>query len=186
VFDFDWLFEGWPAIYALLIIVVIALGYIYWQTRHRGWLYGMLGVFVLIGVYALLDRLVETDRELLERKIKTMAADLQGHNLNAFFDNLDDNFHSFGKDKDGLRAFANGKIIEVSDVRVRNFDFQTRPERGKEFTGLRFMFKINGVGVDERPFDCEPVFEFDRDKGWRVMRFDIFPFGSKDKLSIQL
>ena len=183
MFDFDWLFEGWPAIYALLVIKLIALGYIYWQTRHKGWLYGMLGVVVLIGVYALLDHLVETDREQLERKIRTMAAALDAHNLDGVFDNIDDNFTTPQfKNKQSLRDVAENRISQVSNVRVRSFDFKERPERGKAFTGLRFMFKINGVGADETPFDCEPVFEFDPAKGWRVTRFKIFTFQSTNEL----
>jgi hypothetical protein len=182
---FDWLFEGLTAVYILLGTALLFVIVLYWRWRRKYWLYVMGTIVAFIGLYALLDRLVETDTEQLERKIKAMAAGLEAHNVDALFDNIDEHYKSPSMaDKKALRELADTHINQISDVRVRNFDFKVRPERGKEFTGLRFMFKIGGVGVDNLPFDCEPVFEYDPVKGWRVTRFKVFKFGTTEEYQV--
>src|SRR5581483_3497638 len=103
---FDWLFEGQVTVYIFLVAVLIGLFFLYWQWRRRVWLYAMLGVLVLIGLYALLDRLVETDAEQVERQVKEMAAEMQAHNLDAVMRHLSDDFRSpnNSKDKEQTRA----------------------------------------------------------------------------------
>ena len=63
---FDWLFEGQTTAYILLAAVLICFFFVYWQYRRKVWLIAMLVVIALLGVYALLDRLVETDYEQAE------------------------------------------------------------------------------------------------------------------------
>jgi hypothetical protein len=60
---FDWLFEGRTNVYAVLAALAVFLLVIWWQTRKRWLLLGTVLAVGMIGVYALLDKAVETDRE---------------------------------------------------------------------------------------------------------------------------
>ena len=70
---FDWLFEGWLEIYILLAVLAFARILAVWPFRRKVWLITLFSVIALIGVYWLLDRLVETDREQIERKLTALA-----------------------------------------------------------------------------------------------------------------
>jgi hypothetical protein len=178
---FDWLFEGQTTVYILLIVVLIGLFVVYWQWRRRVWLYGMAVVVALIGLYWLLDRLVETDREQIHRKIGGMASGLQAHNVDAVFKHISDNFRSpQGEDKNELHSLAERRINQVTHVIVWNIRRDSRPQPGKDYSDLRFSFKVN----DEFPFDCQPVFEHDAANGWRLKGLKIFKFGTTEEFPI--
>ena len=49
---------------------------------------------------------------------------------------------------------------------------------------MRFTFKVRGVGVDDFPFDCVPVFAYDPAKGWQVKRLKIFKFGTTELMDV--
>src|SRR5581483_1072824 len=91
---FDWLFEGQTTVYVLLGTLLLACFFIYWQYRRRAWLYAMAVVVALIGLYWLLDRLVETDREQVQREVEALAADVRGHRHDAVYAHLAEDFRS--------------------------------------------------------------------------------------------
>ena len=114
-----------------------------------------------------------------------MAAEIQSHNTNAVMRHLSDNFRSpKNKDKDETRNAAAFFIGAVTEVKVWDFIRQSRPQRGQDYDGLRFTFKMRGVGVDDLWFDCVPVFEYDGANGWRVKRFHIFKPGTTEELDV--
>jgi hypothetical protein len=183
---FDWLFEGHPAVYAALGVVLIGLFYFYWQWRRKGWLFAMGFVILLIGLYALLDRLVETDREQIERKLEEMAAGVRAHNTDTVFEHVSDNFRSpGGNNKAKFRDEAEGRITSVTQLTVWNYRYECKPERGKEFSGLRFRFKVVPSQLAADPwFDCQPVWEYDAVKGWQVKGFKIFKPDTTEEIFI--
>jgi hypothetical protein len=180
---FDWLFEGLTTVYVLLAAALLGFFFIYWQYRRKAWLYAMAVVVALIGLYWLLDRLVETDREQIQRKVDVMANGLRTHNLDAVFEHLSDDFRSpQGRDKKALREEADRQINRVAQVIVWDFRWDSRPEPGKEYDGLVFSFKVRGVGADDFAFDCRPVFVYEPGKGWLVKRLKILKPGTTEEL----
>ncbi len=183
---FDWLFEGLPAVYILLAVVAVALFFVYWQWRRKVWLFLMVGVVALIGLYALLDYLVETDREEIERKLAIMAEGVRTHNTDAVFMHISENFVSPGaNNKAAFRKEAEGRIGTVTKITIWNYRFDNKPERGKEFNGLTFRFKVSPSGLQSDPwFDCRPVFEYDSVKGWQLKGFKVFKPDNTEEIPI--
>jgi hypothetical protein len=183
---FDWLFEGLTTVYILLGTVLIALLVIYWQWRRRVWLFAILFVVALIGLYALLDRLVETDREEIQRKVEEMAAAARAHNTDGVFEHIADDFQSPGhNNKADFRKEAEPRIGSVQQLTVWNYRFDSKPERGKEFTGLRFRFKVIPSGLAADPwFDCQPILEYKPGKGWQVKGFRVLKPDTTEEIPI--
>ena len=70
----DWLIEGDSTIILLLAVTAIIASVAWWQMRKK-WLLAVAGVaLVSIGVLMLLNRLFESDREQVGRKLTEMAA----------------------------------------------------------------------------------------------------------------
>jgi hypothetical protein len=179
---FDWLFEGRLEVYVLLATVLIGLLYGYWQWRRNGWLYAAAGAAALVGLYALLDRLVETERETIEAQVAEMAAELRGHHHDAFFSHFSDDFLSpAGHDKATFRHDVEWRMDSITEVKYWGMNWESRPERGKDFDGLRFSFKVVGAGGDF-PADCRPVFEYDQAaKRWRVKKLKLYKLGTTEE-----
>jgi hypothetical protein len=175
VYDFDWLFEGLTTVYLLLGTAFLGLVVIYWHWRRKVWFFAMLVVAALIGLYALLDRLVETDSEQIERKLEAMARGVRDHNVDAVFEHLADDFRSpGGNSKADFRKEAEPRIGSVSRLAIWNYRYDSKPERGKEFTGLRFRFKVVPSGLQADPWcDCRPLLVYDAEKGWQVKGFTV-------------
>ena len=174
MFDFDWLFEGQTSVYLLLGTALSGLLVIYWYWRRKAWLFAMLFIAALIGLYALLDHLVETDQEQIERKLEAMAKGVRDHNTDAVFEHLADDFRSGVNNKTDFRNEAEPRINSVSRLVIWDFRYDSKPERGKEFTGLRFRFKVVPSGLPADPWcDCRPVLVYNPEKGWQVKGFTV-------------
>ncbi|HZV04462.1 MAG TPA: hypothetical protein VE999_05170 [Gemmataceae bacterium] len=185
---FDWLFEGRTGVYAVLAALVVFLLVIWWQTRKRWLLLGVAVAVALIGLYALLDKVVETDREQIVRKVNEMAAAVNSRNLDALFENISENFRSpLGKDKQQFRDFVghyvNGGIVQ--NVRVWDIEFDDSPSR--ENPPARVFFRAraeeNGRGLFA---DCETMWGFDSQHGWRLRSIRLFKPQTTEEWPIQL
>jgi hypothetical protein len=169
---FDWLFEGRPSVYIALAGVAVLLLILWWQRRKRGLLLAAAFVAVLIGLYALLDVTVETDREQIVRKINAMIAAVNAHNLDAAFTHVSDQFRSpRGKSKAELRGMAETYMNQryVESVKVWDITLPERPSR--EHPPARVFFSVKTFGVREFLADCDATFDFDAQQGWRLSGF---------------
>jgi hypothetical protein len=170
---FDWLFEGRPSVYIALAGVAVLLLILWWQRRKRGLLFAAVFVAALIGVYAVLDVSVETDREQIVRKINAMIAAVNAHKLDDAFIHISDQFRSAqGKSKAELRAaaemFLKQKIVE--SVKIWDITMPEQPSR--EHPPARVFFSVKASGVQEfAPADCDATFDFDPQHGWRLSGF---------------
>src|SRR5690348_14070031 len=99
---FEWLVEGRLPVYLLLLTAAIVLLAAWWQTRHRLWLRALVVVAGLVGLYALLDVLIETPYEQMVRKVNEMAAVAQTRDAASLRANLADNFDHHGLSKAAL------------------------------------------------------------------------------------
>jgi len=172
---FDWLFEGHTSVYVVLAALMGFLLVAWWQTRKRWVLMGVPLVAALAGVYALLDVMVETDREQIVRKVNALVAALNAHNLDAAFVHVSDEFRSpAGKSKkevrDAARMYFDQKIVE----RVKVWDIVCEGTPSRERPPARVFFSIKVEGFRDLFADCDATCDFHPEHGWRLFRVRLF------------
>jgi hypothetical protein len=173
---FDWLVEGWLSVYLILLTAAIILVAVWWRTRDRRWLIGLAVVAGLVGLYALLDRIVETDYEQMVRKTREMAASAQKRDPAKLFEHLADSFSCNGMTKSGLVAAATQRIRDGGVHEVVVWDFARGPIDAEARTGrIIFLVKVKTAFTrDELFFRCEADFTRDADGQWRLQTFRLF------------
>jgi hypothetical protein len=185
---FDWLFEGRVAVYVALAAAGFVLLLAWWNTRRRFWLISFAVVLLLAGTYFLLDRLVETDREQIGRKLQEMAAAVQARNPAAIMAHVSDDFQVRGHDRATFQGFVERALRErwVDQVVVWDFffpdDFRGPAEvrrggevRPRQVARMSFRAKPIGGRVGENAgFPCEARFVRDPDGQWRLLDFEVF------------
>jgi hypothetical protein len=174
---FDWLFEGHLSVYlALAIAAGVSL---YWGVtlfrwrgrRRQSYPYLAAGgvALALMGLYFVLDRAVETDREQVVRKLNEMAAAVARRDLDAIFEPISDSYRSpQGKTKQQTRDFArvqldSGRVREMAiwDISIRSLD------RGAGRGQVLFRLKPKGPEFQMDGL-CEAELDFDPAHGWRI------------------
>jgi hypothetical protein len=184
---FDWLFEGRTSIYVILAALSVFLLLVWWQTRKRGWLIGVAVAVGLVGLYALLDRMVETDREQIVRKVNEMAAAVNSRNLDALFANISDDFRSpRGRSKEELRndikGYLEGGIVKKATV----WDIVCEGTPSRDNPPVRVFFKAKAEGAQEFLADCDCTFDFDPGHGWRLKSIRLLKPQMTEEWQIQL
>jgi hypothetical protein len=185
---FDWLFEGRTSVYAVLAALAVFLLVVWWQTRKRWLLLGVVLAVGMIGIYALLDKVVETDREQIVRKIKEMVDAANARDLDALFENISEDFRSpQGKDKQHLREFVSQHLTSgrVHNAGVWNIEFEDRPSRERPPARVFFSTKAEESGRSLFA-DCETTFGFDSQHGWRLRSIRLLIPQSTEEWSFQL
>jgi hypothetical protein len=173
---FHWLVEGWLSIYLVLLTIAIGLLAMWWRTRRRRWLIGLAVVAGLVGLYALLDWLIETPYEQMVRKINEMAASAQKRDPTSLSANISNDFSFRGMSKDALLAAANSRIRNGDVREVVVWDFQRGPISAEERTGdIDFLIKVKTVWTPDAVFyRCHATFALDPDGQWRLRTFKLF------------
>jgi len=174
---FDWLYEGRQAVYLVLACLAVLFVALWTRNRKRRWLYLAAVPLVLIGVYFLLDRLVETRREQIGRKLNEMAAAVRARDVGRILDHTSERFRwEQGSSPD--KATFRRKVEEavrtglVSEVVVWAIEPNAEPGR------VTFMAKPKGASVPDHPgFPCEAEFVQDLDGQWRMARLAVFKGG---------
>lgn len=186
---FDWLFEGRTSIYVALGAVAVFLLLIWWQTRKRWLLLGVVVAAGLVGLYALLDKAVETDREQIVRKVREMVVAFNARDVELLFANISDNFNSrLARDKKQFRDEVAGYLSRgvVQNARVWNIEFEDTPSREHPSARVFFSAKADSSGRELAPTDCEAVFDFDPQHGWRLQSLRLFKPGTTEEWPIPI
>ena len=178
---FDWLFEGRTSVYILLAIGAVVLFYFGWQLRRRALFVAGGIAAALILVYFLLDRIVETDREQVRRKLLAMADGVKARDADRILAHVSEKFSSWGKNRATLRDyivrhFQDGSIDELL---IGDIEFPAGATPTAEGTvRVTFYAKPKSTRLGTTPsFPGEATFVRDLDGEWRVTGFNIFePF----------
>lgn len=181
---FDWLYEGRLTVYLVLAVVGLILLGLWVRDRRRGWLIAAGVVGLLVGAYALLDYLVETRREQIERKVHLMAAAVKKKDVNAIFQHISDRFQLGGLDKAAFRGYVEqaARGGAVTDLKVWGFEFPdatgnvhffAKPESERYLGGGEF-------------FLVRARFQQEAGNQWRLTTFNVFKpiFDAKDPLPL--
>jgi hypothetical protein len=184
---FDWLFEGRAAVYVVLAAALVVLLVAWQQSRKRYWLYAAAAFGVLIGLYFLLDRLVETDREQIVRKVEEMSAGVRERNVERIFAHVSEQFRLNNSDRAAFRRFAEEAIRRGQVTEVKAWDFQfaddfrateRRTVRGTAqqvpVARVQFRVKPEGPGLTTAGFLCRATFVRDPDGQLRLLDFQLF------------
>lgn len=187
---FDWLFEGRTSVYVVLAALAVFLLLAWWQTRKRWLLFGVVFAAGLVGLYALLDKAVETDREQIVRKIKSMIAAVNAGNIDGIFENISGEFRSpGGKGKAELREMARRYIEQktVTSVDVWDIVCIGEPSLQQRTAQASFQVKVHGQpGVEGFLAECEATFDFDTRHGWRLRSIRFFKPQTTEEWPFQL
>lgn len=76
-----WLAENSLPIWMLGAIALTMAAIVYFQTRSRGALYGVVGVIAVTALILLVNRLIETPREAVERRLYELAATVEANDV---------------------------------------------------------------------------------------------------------
>ena len=175
----DWLFEGRLAIYLFLLLIAGVLAFIWRSVRNRR-LLAAAGVFVFLAVlYWILNLLVETPREQIERKMGEMKTALNKPDLDTVFRHTSESFKFRGYDKKSARKHAEEALssrrvrnIQVWEVEVEELD------RTKKTAKVNFKVKADNSMSSGAEFAlCRSVWVLDADGEWRMQTCNLYnPF----------
>ena len=184
---FDWLFEGWLSVYLLLAGLGVALLVMWWRTRQRSLLVGVGLAMLMAGLYALLDRLVETDREQITRNVVEIIEAVNKRDLDGIFKHVSDQFRSpNGRSKQELRTFAEENLRRGIVEKVVVMDIVCDGTPSRESGTARVFFRVKAVVNREILADCDTTFDFSPQHGWRMRSIRLFVPGTNDEWQIQL
>jgi HAMP domain-containing protein len=165
----DWLLEGRLSIYLFLAILAAIFAAFYIRIRKRVWIFPIVALLVLIGVYFLLDRVVETRREQIVRKLNEMAAAVQRRDVDTIFSHISDRFSAEGMSKATFRQYVELAMRSGVD-RLGVWDFHFPEETGRVTFQAKPDGSLPGLGAFYR-VRAEFVLE---GKEWRLMTFRVF------------
>ncbi len=175
---FDWLFEGRTSVYILLAAAVVGLFYCGLQLRRKELRWAAVVVAVLIGVYFLLDRLVETGREQVQRKLLEMADAVKAGDTDRVLEHVSSRFSTWGMDRSAFRSYVEPHLRgrRVEELTIWDIAFP-RGDRSTADDTIRVTFGVRpkGAQLGTTPsFLGEASFVRDPDGQWRMAGFQVY------------
>ena len=129
-----WLFEEPLPILFVGVTVEAILAAVLVQTGQRAVLGAMVGTAVLFGGLLLLEKLVETETELVERTLDTIVRDLKKNDVDAVLEHISSQAVSA---RERLRTMLPQAAID--DVKIKsNLEIMIRPELNPPMAVARF------------------------------------------------
>ena len=178
---FDWLFDNEWIIGGMLIIAALAFAAAWWQTRKKPYGYAAVGFLAALAVYFLLYNFIETSSQQIKRRVKDIAASVEGKDIKARLEkNLAEDFRvgsydkkafiekaqqlrdAFGVDRVGVSGF---ELVEIDrDKGVARFHFLATPV-ARDATQVYLVKAVFVMKPKEKWFDKEE---------WRMQSFQYF------------
>jgi hypothetical protein len=177
---FDWLFEGRLTVYLLLATAGVLFAGLWWRDREPNWLMGAGAALLLIVVYFLLDRLVETGREQIPNNLQAMARGVKERRADDVLAHVSERFELEGLDK---KAFAEAvrealKQRVVDDLYLTAIEFEKWPPDEGQPARVSFNTTAKNVraygGQGDALVRCEAEFVRDPDGRWRMKGLKVF------------
>lgn len=171
-----WLVEGDLTLYAILAAVALVCVAVWWRTRRRKYAVVAAAAAVAILTLSMLDRLIESDREQMIRKVQEIADGVRARDFPSIFRHVSDEFRRGAFDKPQFRHFAQevSHSRNITEFQAWGFvpgDVSRQKRRGN----LEFLFKIRGNwSAGNEYFLARTVWQLDSDGEWRLQTFDVF------------
>jgi hypothetical protein len=173
---FDWLFEGRISVYILLGVTAALLFYVGRQEGQKRFLVAGGIVALLIGVYFLLDRLIETGREQVRRKLAETADAVQPGDLDRIMSLVSDRFSTWGMDRAGFRDFIAPELRThtVEELEISGVTFPDGGAAAADGTmRVNFNARIKTARLGAGTFLVEATFGRDADGQWRLTGYQV-------------
>ncbi|MFN4260459.1 MAG: hypothetical protein ACK4RK_14290 [Gemmataceae bacterium] len=183
----NWLIDNAGVWYVLLAIAGIILAVLVYRFQDRRYVIGLAVVGGLALVLALLDGLVESDRQQIVRKVRAMAAAVEGNDLDGVMTHVSDRFRIGKGNKETLRRLTASYLSGITSMDVWDFsalEFSQLEVNAEENPAgtlppsrqatVRFLVHVQGPRVYELPVRlCVAQFVLDADQQWRLSGFQI-------------
>jgi hypothetical protein len=175
-----WIFDNWLFIQALLGIITINFGAVWWQTRKKKWLIACCATVAVMVLLAALSFMVVTDQQQIERNIDAMRNALNSGKPDEAAKYFDEevkvelaNNKTITLTNKELEALAkyNMKVHGVKKVETGRVDFE---EVSRPKAVVTFM-----VRAEEDPSKvgrCRMEFVLTPQGKWRVKTFAVESF----------
>jgi hypothetical protein len=140
--------------------------------------------FLLLLALKTCDRLFESDREQIERKLKEMSDGVRERNLDKVFQHVSDSFRYGTRSKAQLREAGDRELQQLTEIPIWDV---TIHDVGKDDATATadFGVKAKGPNIPEHQFNCRARFVRDPDGQWRLQGFELFlPPGFKDSFQV--
>ncbi|MFM7152163.1 MAG: hypothetical protein ACKO23_20230 [Gemmataceae bacterium] len=168
---FGWIFEGnWTA-YVIVVSIMILLGALWLRDRRKEWLYAVAVFAGLLGLLFLLDYMVETRQEQVERKLVEMADSVRKHDVDHIFRHISDKFQFQSLNKVGFRKYVESTFNRgwIDDMVV--WGFQPVDRQGIVTFYAKPKGSITGKDV---PYLVRAKFIEEARGEWKLESFQIF------------
>jgi hypothetical protein len=177
---FDWLLDDFWVIVFLLCVGFAAFAAAWWRTRRKYYAIGAAVFLLLLAIYLLLPRFIETSSKQMERRVNDMAASVARKDISATLEkHLTDDFHAGSRDKRGFIELAEqlARAHGVDKVTVWDFNLV---EIDREKGTARFHFMAKPICADrETPWYLIKAQFVRTSKGnwsedWKMKSFEYF------------
>ncbi len=173
----SWLVDDPTNVLLVLGLVAAGLGIVWWRTRQRAYVIGLLIVGAIIVAVLSLKFLVPTDFKQIVRKTREMADAVADRDVNRIFTHMSDQFMlQDNVKKADFRQRVEGYIKRGDVTGVEVWDFEaveiSRPKR----TAV-VIFRTKGKGPafgGFGNFNCKATFVLDSDQEWRMKDFRLY------------
>jgi|GEM_PF-2288540 hypothetical protein len=146
------------------------------QSRQRRICFAAAAVAVVaLAGLVICDRLFESDREQIVRKLRVMSVAVRENDLNRVFEHISPRFKKGAHDKQSLRSFADSarRAGQVTEIKIWDENLESlEPETGRAV--VRFSVKFVGSAGTDVPYMCRAHFSKESDGQWRLHNFDIY------------
>lgn len=182
---FDWLFEGRPLVYVLLAgLSVISLG-LWYRDRRRVWFFIATAPLLLLAVYFLLDRLVETAPEQVTHKLAEMSAGVRARDPERIVRHLAERFKAGALDRKEFGRYVRGVLERrlVDEVKLWDLEFpEGTPNPPTRPLKVHFKAKPTGSPIGDTAYWLvKAEFVREPDGQWRMAGFEYAnPFVNTD------
>ncbi|MDO4576472.1 MAG: hypothetical protein Q4D98_14800 [Planctomycetia bacterium] len=162
--------------FPMLIVGILAWGFLiaaYVITPHRGWLWGMVPVVLVPGLFFLYDAMVVTPREEITAVVDEGIAALEANDADRIMKILKPTLAHRTRARVEW-AFANFTITraKANDLQISVNELTVPPTATAEFFGtVRFNDKGKLVGMDR--YACKMVVYFEKREGkWLIVNHE--------------
>jgi hypothetical protein len=179
----EWLFEGQLTVYAVLAVALAFLLMAWKQTPRRSYLVGCISLAALLGIYFLLDILVQTDREQIRHSVQEMSAGVKEHDVSRIFTQVSETYNRHGLNKAAFRSASEGVFNPqrlVDEMAVWGWDFapdykskESASDARDNRAHVRFMAKPTGASGTSI-YLVDAVMHRDSDGKWRLQSWEVF------------
>jgi len=160
--------------YFLLAVAALVLGFRFYVTREAKYLYSLPALLALAFGFWLIDYMVETDREQVERKTKELADFAEKGNVDRLLDLFSSRFTSTSfASREVLAAEARKYLVPRQDRRIQFWNVTVKSNANQQEISSRCSVQASGQFGPYR--DDQPrlgvldfTFTKDGDGQWRI------------------